>query len=431
MRTDIGELLARIEGARDDLSDLALRLGNTFGPVGQEAATAAEVHAWYLENGIESQLQPIIPGRANVIARLPGSGTGRTLLFNAHLDTEASGADYDNLMQVADINRLGARREGERLFGHTVLNDRGCMAVFMIAGRALRQSAIRLEGDVLLSSVVGETGQSPVDEYQGLQYEGKGFGSTHMLQQGLRADFALVAETTNNAIGWYNCGAIYFKVTLRGRNMYTPRLIRTESLADHPNAIVKAATAIQAIESWAIDRERTMTRQTRCGVVRPKAQVGAFRGGIPWRPNRSSPYAALYVDVRTLPGEDPAEVTASLSTALDGAGVGAELTATMIKAGHEGRNVEPLIDAISAAHQLVRGGPPPAEAESAVLSMWRDTNVFNPAGIPAVTFGPSRGRADIQGEGHFELDDLVAAAKMYALTALQISAGLKPSELTD
>ena len=87
MRTDIGELLARIDGARDDLADLALRLGNTFGPVGQEAATADEVHAWYLENGIESQLQPIIPGRANVIARLPGSGTGRTLLFNAHLDT--------------------------------------------------------------------------------------------------------------------------------------------------------------------------------------------------------------------------------------------------------------------------------------------------------------------------------------------------------
>ena len=53
--------------------------------------------------------------------------------------------------------------------------------------------------------------------------------------------------------------------------------------------------------------------------------------------------------------------------------------------------------------------------------MWRDTNVFNLAGIPSLTFGPSRGRADVQGEGFFELDDLVDAAKMYALVALEVA----------
>jgi acetylornithine deacetylase/succinyl-diaminopimelate desuccinylase-like protein len=426
-----GAVLRRIEESREDLATLALRLGNTFGPVGEEEAVAREVLAWYRENGIEAQLQEITPGRANVVASIRGSGSGRSLMFNAHLDTEASGPDYDNLMQVPDVNQLGGWREGDRLFGHTVLNDRGCMAVFMVAGRALKQVAASLPGSVLLTSVVGETGQAPVDEYQGLRYEGKGFGSTYLVQHGVRADFALVAETTDNAVAWYNCGAIYFKVTLRGRNMYTPRLVRGESLATHPNAIVKAAAAIEAIESWAVQREAAMTHQTPCGVVRPKAQVGAVRGGIPWRPNRSAPYAALYVDVRTLPGEDPAEVTASLRAALDATGVGAELEPTMIKAGHEGRGVEPLVEAIKAAHQLVRGTPPPAEAESAVISMWRDTNVFNPAGIPSVTFGPSRGKADVQGQGHFELTDLVAAAKMYALIALQVAGGLRPADLFD
>ena len=43
-------------------------------------------------------------------------------------------------------------------------------------------------------------------------------------------------------------------------------------------------------------------------------------------------------------------------------------------------------------------------------------------GIPSLTFGPSRGRADVQGHGYFELDDLVDAAKMYALTALEVAA---------
>jgi len=71
----------------------------------------------------------------------------------------------------------------------------------------------------------------------------------------------------------------------------------------------------------------------------------------------------------------------------------------------------------------VNGGPPPSEAETAVVSMWRDTNVFNGAGIPSLTFGPSRGEASVQGTGQFHLDHLVAAANIYALTAMQISGG--------
>ena len=73
------------------------------------------------------------------------------------------------------------------------------------------------------------------------------------------------------------------------------------------------------------DRGRGAPRAARppCGEVRPKAQVGAIRGGLPWRPNRSSPFCALYVDVRTLPGEDVREVTASLREAVGATGTGA------------------------------------------------------------------------------------------------------------
>lgn len=423
VNTVVSDVLNRIDEAREEIAELALHLGNTFAPTGDELAVAQSVEGWYRDRGIEARLQEVIPGRANVIARVPGDAAGRSLLFNAHLDTEASGSDYDNLMQVPDQNRLGAWRRGDRLYGHTVLNDRGCMALFMVAGRVLRDAAALSEGELILTSVIGETGQSPVDEFQGLRYEGKGFGSTFLVEHGVRADYALVAETTDNAVCWYNCGANYYKVTLRGRNMYTPRLRRPSALHDHPNAIVKAAAVVEAIERWAIDFEAQRTRQTACGEVRPKAQVGAIRGGIPWRPNRSSPYCALYVDVRTLPGEDPDQVTAALQAAVDQVGVGAELELVMSKAGREGRGVEPLVDAIGAAHRLVSGRDLPASAPSAVVGMWRDTNVFNGADIPAVTFGPRRGQADVQGDGHFELDDLVAMTKMYALTALQVCCG--------
>jgi acetylornithine deacetylase/succinyl-diaminopimelate desuccinylase-like protein len=425
MQGMVEEVLGRIEEAREDIGELAVRLGSVYGPVGMERATAEEVVAWYRENHMPSELVELVEGRANAVSRLAGTGDGRSILFNAHLDTEASGPDFDNLMNVADPNLVGGWREGDRLFGHTILNDRGCMSLFMVAGRAIMDAGVPLRGDVILTSVAGETGQAPVDEYKGLRFEGKGFGSSYLVQHGVRADFALVAETTDFALCWYNCGAIYYKVTVRGQNMYTPRLIRNAQLIDHPNAIVKAASVVQAIESWAIEFEAKRTGPTPCGEVRPKAQAGAIRGGIPWRPNRSSPYCALYVDVRTLPGEDPAEVTRSLRAALDDVGVAAELEMIMAKPGMVADDgIQPLVQAIEAAHLRVRGTPPPSEAEPAVVSMWRDTNVFNAAGIPSLTFGPSRGTADVQGRGHFELDDLVAGAKMYALTALHLAAGV-------
>ncbi|HWK27271.1 MAG TPA: M20/M25/M40 family metallo-hydrolase [Solirubrobacter sp.] len=417
------DVLARVEESREDLAELALRLGNTYSPWGSERILAEEVVAWYREQDMAADLVPITATRANAVARLRGSGGGRTIVFNAHLDTEASGDEYDRLMAVPDPNRVGGRREGDRLFGHTVLNDRGPMSLFMIAGRALRDAGVELRGDVVLTSVAGETGAAPVDEYTGVAYEGKGFGSDYLVRHGVRGDCALVAETTDFGLCWFNCGAAYYKITLSGRNMYTPRLRRPGSLADHPNAIVKAAAVVEAVEAWAIAMEERRSRETACGPVRPKAQVGAIRGGLPWRPNRSSPYCALYVDVRTLPGEDVDEVTASLRAAVDATGTGADVSLIMAKPGFEaGDEVQPLADAVRAAHRAVRGAEPPPQVETAVVSMWRDTNVFNGHGIPSLTFGPSRGRADVQGEGFFALDDLVDAAKMYALVALEVAA---------
>jgi acetylornithine deacetylase/succinyl-diaminopimelate desuccinylase-like protein len=427
----VKEILTRIDDAREEIAELALRLGNTFGPVGNELPTARVVHEWATANDVRSQIQQIMPNRANAIQRIRGSGDGPSMIFNAHLDTEASGPDYDNLMGAPDPNKIGAWRDGDRLFGHVVQNDRGCMAIMLIAGRTLQQTQFPLRGDVILTSVAGETGQAPVDEYQGLNYEGKGFGTSFLVQHGIRADYAVVAETSGFAPCWHGCGAAYYKVTIRGRNMYTPRLNRGKHLAEHPNAIVKAASVVQAIERWAVAFEEKRSGPTVCGPVRPKAQVGAIRGGIPWRPNRSSPYCALYVDVRILPDENVDEVTASLQGAIDEVGVGAELELTMAKAGAIGVGVVPLVEAVTDAHRVVRDAPPPTEAETAVVSMWRDINVFNSVGIPSLTFGPSRGKADVQGTGHFDLDDLVDGAKMYALIALRIAGGLAPEDLLD
>lgn len=422
MASGVEDVLDLIEKSREDLADLALSLGNTYGPVGNEEPTAQRAYEWYRENGMQANLVPMVEGRASTVGIVGQRGVGKSIIFNAHLDTEASGPDYDNLMAVPDPNLVGAHRDGDWLYGHTVQNDRGCMSIQMIAGRAIQQSGIEIGGHILLKSAAGETGMAPVDEYQGSRYESKGYGTTWLLEHGYRADYAVIAETTDFSASWTQCGAIYFKVTLRGRNMYTPRLLRPDRLEDHPNAIVRAAEVVRAIETWAVDFEERRRVETDCGTMSPKAQVGAMRGGIPWRPNRSATYAALYVDVRTLPGEDMAGVHDELRRAVHAVDPAADVDVIMSKVGATADRdaIAPLLTAVQDAHQQVKGEAMPSKAETAVVSMWRDTNVYNRAGIPALTFGPGRGKAAQQGTGGMHLDEMIDAAKMYALIALRL-----------
>ncbi|MGH8891367.1 MAG: peptidase dimerization domain-containing protein [Acidothermaceae bacterium] len=425
MTQAVDAVLSALDSQREELAELVLHLANTYAPVGGEIAAAREVDEWYRANSIESNVIELVEGRANTVGRIRGDGSGKTLIFNAHLDTEASGPDFDNLMGVPDPNIVGARREGDRIFGHTALNDRHAHPLFMFAARAVRDAGVKLGGDLVLTSVAGETGQAPVDEYKGLRYDGKGLGSTYLVEHGVRGDYALVSETTDFALNWHGTGANYYKVTIRGKNMYTPRLDRGDTWTASPNSILKASYVVQAIEDWAAKYTVDHTGMTPCGEVRPQAQVGAIRGGIPWRPNRSSPYTALYVDVRTLPGENPDRITKSLRDAIDAVGVDAQLDLIMSKSGALGKGIEPLAEAITTGHKLVRGDDPPRYAEPAVVGMWRDINVFNKAGIPSITYGPSRGSAGVQGRGFLEVDDLIDAAKVYALVILQVCNGLK------
>src|SRR5437667_11757481 len=203
----------------EELAALSLRLANTFSPAGHEQPLAEVVHGWFEQNGIQVRLQPILPDSWNVVAALRGAGGGASLLFNSHLDTEVSGPEYDGGMAQPDINKTGAHREGNKLLGHTVLNDRGLMATTMITLKALRDSGIRLRGDVTFTAVAGETGSAPVDEYQGANYAGKGFGSRFLVSHGMRADYALIAETTDFGTSWIAWWRLYLQVVVRGRNI--------------------------------------------------------------------------------------------------------------------------------------------------------------------------------------------------------------------
>lgn len=398
-----------------------MELANQPSPPGDELAAAAFVHGWMDREGLAPRYVADVPERPNVVGRIAGSGTaGRSLLFDAHLDSGLGGPLADWV--YGDRPIAAARIEGERIYGAHVQNDRGPLAAFLAAAAAIRRAGARLAGELVLAAVVGEIDQAPVDEFQGPRFLGQGYGTRTLVAQGVLADFALIAETSDFGITWLECGDAWYRILLRGRTMYGPRSHRTARPGDHPNAIVRAAAAVQAVEAWGDAYEARERRRLGRSEVVPKVTVGGLRGGAPYSPSRTAAKAAVYVDVRLVPGADPLAVRGELRQALAAAGLPeAEVDLFHYRRGYEAQGIEPLIEAIERAHAAV-AGTATAAVSAPETSMWRDLNVFNEVGVPAACFGPAR-RWDAQGIPYIAREDLLAVARMYALLALDVCGG--------
>jgi acetylornithine deacetylase/succinyl-diaminopimelate desuccinylase-like protein len=399
-----------------ELVELATTLGGITAPSGHEQPMADYVEGWLKRQGFHSFQQNLCEGRSNAIGILPGKGNGKTLIFNSHLDSDM-GLPALPGGPIPPGPRI--RVEGRRIFGKTVQNDRGPMAAFMIAAKAIKEAGIAMRGDIIMTMVVGEIGMGPIDEFQGPRYIGKGYGSRHAVAHGITGDFALVAESTDFGVTWIEAGAAYFKVTLHGTGYYTPRLPDRRAIKETPNPIVKMSMVIQAIEEWAARYEKTHRVQYPVGVMVPRVAIGAIRGGHPFSPSTGVESCSIYVDVRVPPDQSFAATEQELKEAVHSQGFGGEVQMYMGRKGYVGKNVEPLVESIKKAHRQIRETecPPVSTPE---ISMWRDINIFNEFGIPSATFGFPRKTAPGLTEKFVEIDDLVDCSKMYALVAMDV-----------
>ncbi|MDQ2683952.1 MAG: M20/M25/M40 family metallo-hydrolase, partial [Chloroflexota bacterium] len=110
-----------------------------------EAEIAAFVARWCESAGLEVQLQETAAGRPNVIAIRRGTGGGRSLMLNAHMDTVSVGGMVDG---------LSPRVEGIRLYGRGSYDMKASLAAIMLASVDLGSEP--LSGDVILTAVTDE-----------------------------------------------------------------------------------------------------------------------------------------------------------------------------------------------------------------------------------------------------------------------------------
>ena len=137
-----------------------------------EEEIAAFIKSSLRAQGVEAEIVEPEPGRTSVLGRVRGTGGGRSLMLNAHVDTV-------DVQGMADPFS-GTIREG-RLYGRGAFDMKGSLTACMAAAKAVRDSGSNLRGDLLVAAVADE-------EYGSL-------GTRDLLTR-VRPDGAIVTEPT-------------------------------------------------------------------------------------------------------------------------------------------------------------------------------------------------------------------------------------------
>jgi len=413
----------RIAAAIDqqELTRLALELGNIRSRSGEEAGAAAYVYDWLQREGFKPRAIGATPTRPNIIGEYGGGGDGANLLFTSHLDTESPAycpALDDHKYRPETVGQREWTQcwlEDNRLHGYPVANDRGPMSCFMIAAKALRSAGIRLAGRLFLTACPGEIGPEPIEEYQGIDFLGKDIGAHYLFHHGgVAADYAIAAEATDYGVTWQGCGYVLFRIQIFGRGAFTPALVHDADILTHPNPIYRVGRLIEALHRFSADYEVRNRYETEGGLSVPKVQIDSIRAGAPHTFGSGSEVCSLYLEVGLTARQTVAPVQRELEQLLRGLDLGEfELRPLVVRHGYEADReaVKPLAAALGLATASVLGRPL-QRSDPIYSSMWRDHNVFNMHRIPAVTCGIPR---------HLPTpEDLVRSAQIYALTALAI-----------
>ena len=135
--------------------------------------------------------------RASVVGRWPGSGGGRSLILNGHVDVVPPG----ELTAWTADPWSGLIRDG-RLYGRGACDMKAGLTATLIAVRALKATGFRPAGDILLESVVAE--------------ETGGIGTLSTIVHGYRADACIITEPTGLTIWTAQSGALTFRISIDG-----------------------------------------------------------------------------------------------------------------------------------------------------------------------------------------------------------------------
>ncbi len=334
-------------------------------------------HPGWFETGFPGE------GRPNVVGRWPGSGTGKSLLLQAHVDVVSPGP-----REAWTTDPWSGEVRDGFLHGRGAADMKGGWIAIHAALRALREAGFDPPGDLLFESVVEE-------EAGGIH------GALACRLAGIGGDGMIITEPLWSHVIVGHPGVLYFRVRVPGRSVHA-------ALAQHGvSALHEALPIVAALRELDDHRARAhrhplFERLPGCSGRSVHLNVGVFRAGD-W-PSTVPGEAVIEGRLSWLPGEREEDVRREVSGAVAAAASSPWLREHPPAVEWFGWRASPwlqdedhpLVEILRDAVAAERGARPGTAADTAGL----DARWAGAFGIPCAVFGPD-------GEGIHGADERV------------------------
>lgn len=190
--------------------------------------------------------------RPNVIGLYRGTGGGKSLILNGHMDTMPAGD-----LKRWRCNPWEMTEVDGKLFGLGTDDMKGGLSAAVLALQLVLELGCQPRGDIIIQSVVDE--------------EGGGNGSLACVQRGITADGVIIAEGTNMEVFPVNRGAWLGQIEVEGKPIHASLKGFGESAIDK---MVKIMTSLYELESkWMQTRRHPL-------LTPPTFNLGYINGGV-------------------------------------------------------------------------------------------------------------------------------------------------------
>jgi succinyl-diaminopimelate desuccinylase len=249
-------------------------------PPGQEIEVARCLEAELVRAGIAVEIDEFLPGRANLLARLPGSGKKRPLVFSAHLDTVPVGTTGWT------EEPFGGHVKHGRLYGRGASDMKSGAVAMMTALLEIATAGTPLAGDLVLAFSAGESSNC--------------LGAKRFVAQRAFADAGalLVSEPSSLDLIIAEMGVLWLRATTLGR-------VGHVSGDGGDNAIVKMAALLPVIQAVSLPCPDHPL------LPEPTLQIGMIQGGT--AVNVTPDRCFVDIDIRLRPGTEPSEIVELLT----------------------------------------------------------------------------------------------------------------------
>ena len=361
----------------------------TINPPGNEEKMAQIIYSWLEDCGGKCQLQYVEKDRPNLLCDLHFGKGGRRLLFNSHMDVVPAGESANWQSDPFEPEE----RDG-LIYARGASDDKGGLMSMIIACILLQELPIELNGTLSLCGAMGE--------------ETGGMGTKYWVEQGCRADAAIIGEPSKLELVIAHRGAYRPIIAFKGRTAHS-------SEPDFgKNAIYDAARFALKVEE--MNNKFKGTKNIYTGS--PTIAATVFQGGV--KNNVIPDYAEVSIDRRLSPGETfidgEKEILALLQQMQANKEIG-EFELARCLNNKSAALVDPDEEIVHIAQETLSE----CGLKDDLLGMraTTDMSILTDVGIPTIILGPGDMALAHCPNEYIDFKEILVAAKLYAMIAIK------------